>query len=41
VELHRARIMEKMGAHSIAQLVRMMMDTQPWARILLRARDDR
>jgi two-component system, LuxR family, response regulator FixJ len=29
VELHRAHVMEKMGAHSLAQLVRMVMDTQP------------
>jgi len=26
VEIHRARVMEKMGATSLAQLVRMMMD---------------
>ena len=26
IEIHRARVMEKMGAHSIAELVRMMMD---------------
>jgi FixJ family two-component response regulator len=26
VEIHRARVMEKMGASSLAQLVRMMMD---------------
>jgi two-component system response regulator FixJ len=26
VEIHRARVMEKMGAHSIAELVRMMLD---------------
>jgi FixJ family two-component response regulator len=28
VELHRSRVMDKMGAHSIAQLVRMFMDSQ-------------
>jgi two-component system, LuxR family, response regulator FixJ len=28
VELHRARVMDKMGANSIAQLVRMFMDMQ-------------
>ncbi len=26
VEIHRARVMEKMGAHSVAELVRMMLD---------------
>jgi two-component system response regulator FixJ len=26
VEIHRARVMEKMGATSLAQLVRMVMD---------------
>jgi FixJ family two-component response regulator len=26
IEIHRARVMEKMGAHSVAELVRMMMD---------------
>lgn len=26
VEIHRARVMEKMGASSLAQLVRMVMD---------------
>jgi FixJ family two-component response regulator len=26
VEIHRARVMEKMGAQSLAQLVRMAMD---------------
>jgi two-component system response regulator FixJ len=26
IEIHRARVMEKMGAHSIAELVRMMLD---------------
>jgi two-component system, LuxR family, response regulator FixJ len=36
VELHRARVMEKMGARSVAQLVRMVMDLEqhrgvaPW-----------
>ncbi len=29
VEIHRARVMEKMGAASLAQLVRMVMDTSP------------
>jgi FixJ family two-component response regulator len=28
VELHRSRVMEKMGASSLAQLVRMLMDFQ-------------
>ena len=31
VEIHRARVMEKMGAASLAQLVRMVMDLQPTA----------
>jgi FixJ family two-component response regulator len=26
VEIHRARVMEKMGAQSLAQLVRMVID---------------
>ncbi len=26
IELHRSRVMEKMGANSVAQLVRMLMD---------------
>lgn len=29
VEIHRARVMEKMGANSLAQLVRMVMDVSP------------
>jgi two-component system response regulator FixJ len=29
VEIHRARVMEKMGAASLAQLVRMAMDSDP------------
>ncbi len=29
VELHRAHVIDKMGAQSIAQLVRMVIDTQP------------
>lgn len=29
VEIHRARVMEKSGASSLAQLVRMVMDRQP------------
>ena len=29
VEIHRARMMEKMGAASLAQLVRMVMDSDP------------
>jgi FixJ family two-component response regulator len=29
VEIHRARVMEKMGASSLAQLVRMIMDLDP------------
>ncbi len=29
VEIHRARVMEKMGAASLAHLVRMVMDLQP------------
>ena len=28
VEIHRARVMEKMNAQSVAQLVRMMLDLQ-------------
>jgi len=28
IEIHRARVMEKMQAHSLAQLVRMMMDVE-------------
>jgi FixJ family two-component response regulator len=28
VEIHRARVMEKMGAASLAQLVRMMLDLE-------------
>jgi two-component system response regulator FixJ len=28
VEIHRARVMEKMDAQSVAELVRMMMDTR-------------
>jgi len=28
VEIHRARVMEKMNAHSVAELVRMMLDLQ-------------
>jgi two-component system, LuxR family, response regulator FixJ len=28
VEIHRARVMEKMGAHSVAELVRMMLDVK-------------
>jgi two-component system response regulator FixJ len=28
VEIHRARVMEKMGAHSLAQLVRMTIDLE-------------
>lgn len=28
VEIHRARVMEKMGAHSLAQLVRMMLELE-------------
>jgi len=28
VEIHRARVMEKSGADSLAQLVRMMMDLE-------------
>jgi two-component system, LuxR family, response regulator FixJ len=31
VEIHRARVMEKMGASSLAQLVRMVMDLEPKA----------
>jgi len=26
IEIHRARVMEKMNAHSVAELVRMMLD---------------
>jgi len=34
VEIHRAHVMEKMGANSVAQLVRMVMDTrEPSARL--------
>lgn len=33
VELHRARVMEKMGAGSLAQLVRMVMDFEQRTRI--------
>ena len=29
IEIHRARVMEKMDAHSIAELVRMMLDLGP------------
>jgi two-component system, LuxR family, response regulator FixJ len=29
IEIHRARVMEKMGAHSVAELVRMMLDLEP------------
>ena len=29
VEIHRAHVMEKMGVSSVAQLVRMVLDTQP------------
>ena len=29
VEIHRARVMEKMNAQSVAELVRMMLDLQP------------
>ena len=32
VEIHRARVMEKMGASSLAQLVRMVMDMDEKAR---------
>ena len=28
VEIHRARVMEKMGAHSLAQLVRMVLELE-------------
>ncbi|MGH8259958.1 MAG: LuxR C-terminal-related transcriptional regulator, partial [Steroidobacteraceae bacterium] len=31
VEIHRARVMEKSGAASLAQLVRMVMDLGPQA----------
>jgi FixJ family two-component response regulator len=30
VEIHRARVMEKMGASSLAQLVRMVLDLQEY-----------
>jgi len=30
IEIHRARVMEKMGASSLAQLVRMVMDLNEW-----------
>jgi two-component system, LuxR family, response regulator FixJ len=33
VEIHRARVMEKMGADSLAQLVRMVMDSDPQSNI--------
>jgi two-component system response regulator FixJ len=33
VEIHRARVMEKMGAASLAQLVRMVMDSDPQSNI--------
>jgi two-component system response regulator FixJ len=32
VEIHRANVMEKMAAHSVAQLVRMVMEVEPQAR---------
>jgi two-component system response regulator FixJ len=32
VEIHRARVMEKMGAESLAQLVRMVLDFEPQTR---------
>jgi RNA polymerase sigma factor (sigma-70 family) len=32
IEIHRARVMEKMAAQSVAQLVRMMLDLQHAAR---------
>lgn len=32
VEIHRARVMEKMGAHSLAQLVRMVLELESDAR---------
>lgn len=31
IEIHRARVMEKMDAHSVAELVRMMMDLNHFA----------
>ena len=33
IEIHRARVMEKMGAHSVAELVRMMLDLKHTAAI--------
>jgi FixJ family two-component response regulator len=29
VEIHRARVMEKSGASSLAELIRMVMDVEP------------
>lgn len=37
VELHRARVMEKMGARSVAQLVRMVMDLEQHRSVAARA----